>query len=598
MNQASMDGRGASVSRGEARRPALPPARRSPRAGLLGAGLLAVLGGAASCADQPESKPAVEVTAGEAASALGSTPVLCVKLSAADANISAEKKTSNYGSSSFAISGASTAGVPAQFAALFQFDTKAIPTDATVVSAAVSLSQSSTGAAKPGVHLVTAPWNEGLVTWGSFAGAYVAKPFVSFAVSGTTTVSFNVAPQAQGWITKPASNFGIYVEQDTSKFQAKYKSNDYPVGSLRPVLDLCYKVLCGPTFADCNGSAADGCEADLSSPSSCGACGVVCPALPHAAAGCAAGACSIGACDPGFGDCDGDPANGCEASLDVVPGSANCGACGVSCPPSGEICPQYCNGIASLTCPQGLFCSEVPLSPGEDAVSLCVPPSPCVGIGSFSCPYWTQACSDDPTDSCDGSVDASCPGICLPWLLGPQDPPIPDFCGGPGGVQCGAGFLCQDIPCDGCDPANGGVSCMGTCAVDPNYVPGEQCPYAAGGIIGAACPPGLFDSGNYGPGEDSQSLCIPPTPCAVIGVIGGSCNWTLQCQDDPTDGCDAAINPSCPGLCLPWLEASPTLCGGLMGVTCGAGLVCADVPCDGCLPSAGGVDCLGTCIAP
>src|SRR5262245_39677681 len=45
----------------------------------------------------------------------------------------------------------------------------------------------------------------------------------------------------------------------------------------------------------------------------CGACGMVC-AGSHAAASCVAGRCAPGACDPGWGDCDNDPANGCEAN--------------------------------------------------------------------------------------------------------------------------------------------------------------------------------------------------------------------------------------------------------------------------------------------
>jgi hypothetical protein len=55
---------------------------------------------------------------------------------------------------------------------------------------------------------------------------------------------------------------------------------------------------CDPGFADCNGNPADGCEASLESPASCGACGVVCSAGQH----CARGVCSA-TCDPPLTSC-------------------------------------------------------------------------------------------------------------------------------------------------------------------------------------------------------------------------------------------------------------------------------------------------------
>lgn len=85
---------------------------------------------------------------------------------------------------------------------------------------------------------------------------------------------------------------------------------------------------CSAGWADCNHLAADGCEADLSSPTSCGACGATCPDAPHATAACVLGACAID-CDPDFGDCNGSPEDGCEAQL--MKDKHNCGACGQLC---------------------------------------------------------------------------------------------------------------------------------------------------------------------------------------------------------------------------------------------------------------------------
>jgi len=59
---------------------------------------------------------------------------------------------------------------------------------------------------------------------------------------------------------------------------------------------------------------------------------------PHAAS---LAACGVGTCNAGFGDCDGLAANGCEA--DVTSDDDNCGACGSSCS-SGACTNGVCAG--------------------------------------------------------------------------------------------------------------------------------------------------------------------------------------------------------------------------------------------------------------
>jgi hypothetical protein len=52
---------------------------------------------------------------------------------------------------------------------------------------------------------------------------------------------------------------------------------------------------------------------DLSSSAAhCGSCSNACPSAPNAIATCKASTCTI-ACNPGYGDCDSNPTNGCEA---------------------------------------------------------------------------------------------------------------------------------------------------------------------------------------------------------------------------------------------------------------------------------------------
>ncbi len=93
---------------------------------------------------------------------------------------------------------------------------------------------------------------------------------------------------------------------------------------------------CDAGLGDCNADASDGCEQPLDTLDDCGTCGAAC-ALANATSTCATGTCEIEACDAGFADCDGSPANGCEAALNTL---TDCGACGVSCalPNGTETC--------------------------------------------------------------------------------------------------------------------------------------------------------------------------------------------------------------------------------------------------------------------
>jgi hypothetical protein len=104
---------------------------------------------------------------------------------------------------------------------------------------------------------------------------------------------------------------------------------------------------CATGFGDCDGDAANGCETSLQDAlAHCGACGRAC-APPNATAACAAGRCGVAACVAGFGDCDTDPANGCEIPLNA--NNEHCGMCGRRCA-AGEACAM---GACAITCVAG-----------------------------------------------------------------------------------------------------------------------------------------------------------------------------------------------------------------------------------------------------
>jgi hypothetical protein len=117
----------------------------------------------------------------------------------------------------------------------------------------------------------------------------------------------------------------------------------------------CVVAACAPGFADCNGNPADGCEVNLtSSTANCGGCGRAC-ALTNATATCSAGACAIAACDATFGDCNGNPADGCE--VNGYTNAANCGACGRACAAGQScqtgVCTTSACGTGLTACPGG-----------------------------------------------------------------------------------------------------------------------------------------------------------------------------------------------------------------------------------------------------
>ncbi|MBL8604225.1 MAG: discoidin domain-containing protein [Myxococcales bacterium] len=101
---------------------------------------------------------------------------------------------------------------------------------------------------------------------------------------------------------------------------------------------------CAAGFGDCDGNAANGCETNLAtSPNHCGACNTVCN-LANAVSACTAGACIVSGCNTGYGDCDNNPGNGCE--VDFQSNNAHCGRCGAVCS-SGNSCYA---GRCSATC--------------------------------------------------------------------------------------------------------------------------------------------------------------------------------------------------------------------------------------------------------
>lgn len=82
---------------------------------------------------------------------------------------------------------------------------------------------------------------------------------------------------------------------------------------------------------------ANQCVNTQSSLAHCGACNNACPIPANTNVTCSMGVCTNGSCLAGFGNCDGNGANGCETTF--TNNVMACGACGV-------VCPGTANGVA------------------------------------------------------------------------------------------------------------------------------------------------------------------------------------------------------------------------------------------------------------
>ncbi len=105
--------------------------------------------------------------------------------------------------------------------------------------------------------------------------------------------------------------------------------------------------LCNPGYVDCNNNQADGCEVFVQTDvNNCGNCGLICAFRPNTIRTCVNGVCTY-SCNPGFGDCNGNPNDGCETSLNST---SNCGGCGLVCPGAPNASPVCTGGICGINC--------------------------------------------------------------------------------------------------------------------------------------------------------------------------------------------------------------------------------------------------------
>ncbi len=259
-------------------------------------------------------------------------------------------------------------------------------------------------------------------------------------------------------------------------------------------------IQCFDGFDDCDLDPDNGCEANLGGdPSNCGQCGATC-FIPNGIAACTNGACTddILECFGGFGDCDVDPANGCET--DILDDSSNCGQCGAAC-----FVP---NGVAA--CSNGACTDDITQCFGEFGDCDLDPQNGCetdLTVSQANCGQCGAACFlPNATSLCSN-------GVCIDEI-----------------DQCNDGFA----DCDG-DPANGcETNLTGTC---------NDCSCQFSHTCQNLHPDIVFEGPNLGRQVTLSGYATKPGTMVVSYVNGhqdtinpaNSCNFTTA---DPTGNPD------------------------------------------------------------
>ena len=256
---------------------------------------------------------------------------------------------------------------------------------------------------------------------------------------------------------------------------------------------------CGAGNELCSGTCVS-----LTNPAHCGSCGHDCNTLPNVtgATGCKAGVCSVPptSCATGYGHCTSNADDGCETAITTP---TNCGACGVVCGSNAPLCNStagsyscgtICGGTTPTYCPATMVCTD--LQGDANNCKTCGNICPGTANGSAFCMGGTcglncsvgyhlcgSLCLSDSSVSSCGSSCSPC-GSVVNGTAG---------CNGTSCqiASCLTGYAnCDGVFADGCnvdtqtDPSNCSA-CMKVCSL----------PNASAGCANSACTVASCNSG-------------------------------------------------------------------------------------------------------
>ena len=349
-------------------------------------------------------------------------------------------------------------------------------------------------------------------------------------------------------------------------------SNECPT---RPhATTTCDQGVCGFTcdggWADCNTHAYDGCESDLGSVATCGACTVQCPQPANATAVCGTAGCSF-VCTTGFDDCNGQATDGCEVDLSQI---SDCGACGNTCATGPNGTPTCQNGSCGVSCDVGFANCNLVLADGCEA-DLSSPEtcgscsnecptrphatSTCsAGVCGYTCVSGWTDCDGVASNGCEADLqtDASHCGGCGNACTAP-DNAVPTCDAGSCSFECEPGWEdCDGDASNGCEASLASPATCGSCSNECIAPAHATATCESASICGFACSSDWDDCDGGSANGCETDLLNDPDHCGDCSIVcpsgasgtdrdcnDGQCTLTClpameDCNNDISDGCE------------------------------------------------------------